>query len=101
MGHWRISDAPTPRRVERDGMGWSMKTNDVTWGEPEGGTLLERVQAHAAAEKRRLVYVAATRARDQPAIPKPTWSQAGDKYIHACLLAEPRAEWIHSLEPYV
>ncbi|MCX5746413.1 MAG: UvrD-helicase domain-containing protein [Proteobacteria bacterium] len=101
MGLWRPHDVPIPWRVDRDGAGWSMKTNDVTWEEPAGNALLARESAYAASERRRLVYVAATRARDLLVIPRPAWDQPTDKYIHATLLANARPDWIHELAPFV
>ncbi|MDQ3341051.1 MAG: UvrD-helicase domain-containing protein [Myxococcota bacterium] len=101
MGQWRSHESPTPWRVDRDGTGWSMKTNDVAWEEPVGGNRIEQDRLYGDAERRRLVYVAATRARDLLIIPKPTWDQPSDSYIHAALLADPNPAWVHSAEPFI
>ena len=60
-----------------------MKTNDVEWEEPVGGGMLERERQFASAEKRRLVYVAATRARDLLVIPNGAWNDDKEK-MRAC-----------------
>lgn len=101
MGQWRAHESPTPWRVDRDGTGWAMKTNDVSHEEPPDGGRLERERMYADAERRRLVYVAATRARDLLIIPKPTWQQASDAYIHARLLADPDPAWVLEVDPFV
>lgn len=101
MGLWRPYEAPAAWRVDRDGTGWAMKTNDVAWEEPRGGERIEQERRYAEAERRRLVYVAATRARDLLVIPKPAWEQEPDKYIHARLLANPDPTWVYTAETYV
>jgi ATP-dependent helicase/nuclease subunit A len=101
MGLWRSHDAPMSWQVDRDGTGWAMKTNDVSWEEPPNSGRLERERSYADAERRRLVYVAATRARDLLVIPKPTWFQEPGTYVHAQLLANASPELVHILEPYV
>lgn len=101
VGQWPPYNAPVPWLVGRDGDSWAMKTNDVQWEEPADGGVLAREKAHAASERRRLVYVAATRARDLLIVPHPTWDQAGAKYIHALLLEEGKSAWVHRAKPYV
>nr|MBA3461798.1 UvrD-helicase domain-containing protein [Deltaproteobacteria bacterium] len=101
MGQWRSHDSPAPWRVDRDGTGWAMKTNDLAHEEPSGGDRLEQERRYANAERRRVVYVAATRARDLLIIAKPAWPQDVDTYIHAQLLADPDPAIVHVAEPYV
>lgn len=101
MGLWRPYEAPAAWRVDRDGTGWAMKTNDVVWEEPQGEERIEQERRYAEAERRRLVYVAATRARDLLIIPKPAWPQDPDKYVHARLLANADAAWVYTAEPFV
>jgi len=55
--------------VERRGGAWAMAIDGLEWEEPEGAGLAEREQDFVAAERRRLVYVAATRARDLLVLP--------------------------------
>jgi ATP-dependent helicase/nuclease subunit A len=58
-----------PWFVERSGAAWAMSIDGLAWEEPDGGDLLAREKAFQAAERRRLVYVAATRARDLLVLP--------------------------------
>jgi ATP-dependent helicase/nuclease subunit A len=55
--------------VERNGGAWAMAIDGLEWEEPEGAGLAEREQDFVTAERRRLVYVAATRARDLLVLP--------------------------------
>jgi ATP-dependent exoDNAse (exonuclease V) beta subunit len=101
MGLWPSQDSTKPWQIDRDGNGWSLKTNDVAWEEPADAGRLERERRYADAERKRLVYVAATRARDLLIIPKPAWPQAPEKYIHAHLLADPDPALVHTVETFV
>jgi ATP-dependent exoDNAse (exonuclease V) beta subunit len=101
VGQWTRHDPPPPLAVDRSGAGWTVRTNDLTWEEPRGGGMLEREQRYANAERQRLVYVAATRARDLLIVPKPSWEQDGETFIHARLLDEARPEWVHQVATYV
>ncbi len=62
-------DLEAPWFVERTGAAWAMSLDGLDWEEPEESDLLDREQAYQAAERRRLVYVAATRARDLLVLP--------------------------------
>jgi len=101
MGQWNAHESTSPWRVDRDGAGWAMNTNDVRWEEPVGAGMLDKEKTFANAEKQRLVYVAATRARDLLVVPRPAWDQASDKYINARLLADVKEEWVRELDTYV
>jgi ATP-dependent helicase/nuclease subunit A len=75
---WRERHSHDAWRVERDGRGWAIRLDGLTWEEPAGLDLAERERLQREAERRRLVYVAATRARDLlviPAVgaPDPQW----------------------------
>lgn len=59
-----------PWFVERTGSAWAMRLDGLEWQEPEASDFLGREQAWHAAERRRLVYVAATRARDLLVLPR-------------------------------
>jgi len=59
----------SPWFVERSGAAWAMSIDGLAWEEPEGSDLLSREKAFHGAERRRLVYVAATRARDVLVLP--------------------------------
>jgi ATP-dependent helicase/nuclease subunit A len=56
--------------VERDGRGWAMRLDLLRWEEPAGLEIERRECALREAERKRLVYVAATRARDLLVIPR-------------------------------
>ena len=53
-----------PWFVDRAGEAWAMRLDGLEWQEPEGSAFLEQEESYQAAERRRLVYVAGTRARD-------------------------------------
>jgi len=55
--------------VERTGNEWALEIDGLSWQEPEGSGFLDREADYAAAERRRLVYVAATRARELLVVP--------------------------------
>jgi len=55
--------------VERTGSAWAMSLDGLDCEEPEGSDVLARELAFQAAERLRLVYVAATRARDILVLP--------------------------------
>ncbi|MGN6107976.1 MAG: UvrD-helicase domain-containing protein, partial [Kofleriaceae bacterium] len=56
--------------VERDGRGWALRLDGLRWGEPAGLEIVERERAMRSCERKRLVYVAVTRARDVLVIPE-------------------------------
>ena len=79
--------------VERTGSAWAMRLDQLDWAEPEESDFLDREQAYQDAERRRLVYVAATRARDLLVLPLTGGSQvtkalAGDEKAPAVVVHE-------------
>lgn len=66
--------------VDRSGARWALSVGGLAWSEPEGGGVAARERTFLDGERRRLVYVAATRARDLLLLPV-----AGDP---------PKASWI-------
>jgi ATP-dependent helicase/nuclease subunit A len=65
-------DARDERRcffVDRGGASWAIDVAGLAWEEPEGGGVAAREKRYLDAERRRLVYVAATRARDLLVLP--------------------------------
>jgi ATP-dependent exoDNAse (exonuclease V) beta subunit len=56
--------------VERDGRGWAMRLDLLQWEEPAGLEIADRERLLREAERKRLVYVAATRARDILVVPR-------------------------------
>ncbi len=57
-------------RIDRHGRGWQLALKGLTWEEPAGLDLKERELRYRHAERRRLIYVASTRARDLLILPK-------------------------------
>jgi ATP-dependent exoDNAse (exonuclease V) beta subunit len=70
--------------VDRDGRGWALRLDLVRWEEPAGLEIAERERDMRRAERKRLVYVAATRARDLLVIPK--IGSLDDRWIFGRLL---------------
>jgi ATP-dependent helicase/nuclease subunit A len=52
-----------------EGTAWAIDLAGLAWEEPAGAEILERERAFLDAERERLVYVAATRARDRLVVP--------------------------------
>jgi len=82
--------------VERDGRGWTLDLDGLRWEHPPGNELETRERAMREAERKRLVYVAATRARDLLIVPSVS-RQSGDTIFgrllgqnaHATLVVAP------------
>jgi len=60
-----------PWMVSRDGGSWALRLEQLQLNEPPGDDLSERHNCLRRAERRRLYYVAATRARDLLVLPLP------------------------------
>jgi ATP-dependent helicase/nuclease subunit A len=67
---WDTQLQPAPWRMERDGRGWMMGLATLSWEEPPTLSLRESEKRYLDAERRRVVYVAATRARDLLVVPR-------------------------------
>lgn len=85
--------------LARDGREWSIALDGLAFCHPPGSTLADREQAYADAEKRRLVYVAATRARDLLVLP--AFEGTGPGYVTGCLLDGDQHPTERRLAPYV
>ena len=98
-GQWAPPAGNAPWRMERDGRGWMMDLAGLTWEEPAGLGIRKTELDYQRAERERVAYVAATRARDLLVIPK-----AGDlkpgTYVCSDLLAEAPSHLVNELEPY-
>lgn len=75
---WNERTTYEPWTVERAGGGWAMRLDGLCWEEPEGLAVAEHEREMREAERKRLVYVAATRARDVLVLPdarprEPRW----------------------------
>jgi len=73
-----------PWTVERDGRGWALRLDMLKWEEPAGLEIAARERKMREAERKRLIYVAATRARDVLILPKV--GNADDRFIYTRLL---------------
>ncbi|MBI4564838.1 MAG: UvrD-helicase domain-containing protein [Planctomycetes bacterium] len=99
-GRWDTRPDSGAWRMERDGRGWMLDLAGLTWEEPTGLDLRQSERLYLDAERRRVVYVAATRARDLLVVPK-----AGDvppgRFVCGDLLADGPAQLTRTLEAYV
>ncbi len=71
-------DFPNACSIDRDGAAWALDLDGIEWEEPEDADVAGRELKYLDAERRRLVYVAATRARDLLVLPvagapRPDW----------------------------
>ena len=99
-GKWTPRVENAPWRTERDGRGWMIDLDGLTWEEPAGLGIIATEKNYQAAERERVAYVAATRARDLLIIPKAGTLVPGT-YVCSALLAQAPAHLVHELEPYV
>jgi ATP-dependent helicase/nuclease subunit A len=99
-GQWDTRLPDTPWRMERDARGWTMTLDGLKWEEPAGLALRQTERAYLDAERRRVVYVAATRARDLLVVPR-TGSPKTGKTICADLLAGADPTTMVALDTYV
>ena len=90
-GQWNARLQNAPWRMERDGRGWLLDLPTLQWEEPSGMGLRDTERRYLDAERERVVYVAATRARDLLVIPRAGALKAG-RFICGDLLdqAPPR-----------
>ncbi len=75
--------------VDRDGRGWAMRLDALQWNEPAELDTVDDERQLRAAERKRLVYVAATRARDILVVPKV--GSPDDGWIFGSLLGPTRS----------
>lgn len=87
-------------RVDRDGVGWAISLDGLAWEEaPPGSNLKQRDTEYANAEKKRLIYVGATRARDLLVFAK--IGKQAEGLVAAHLLGKDSLPYVHELETYV
>ncbi len=96
---WDAFLSQPPWRIERDGRGWAMTLDGLAWEEPPGLDLRGTERAYGRAERRRLVYVAATRARDLLVVPVTGAPRPGQS-IHADLIAGAPETAVRRLDVY-
>jgi ATP-dependent helicase/nuclease subunit A len=89
-------------RTAGDGDAWFLKIDGLQWEQPRDGGLLAREELLQNAERRRLVYVAATRARDVLVISTPRGKPGyAGQYIANELLADAPLPLVEDLAPYI
>src|SRR5262249_26009662 len=76
LGAWRMA---------RDERGWVVNLHGLKWEEPAGLALRDTEEAYLDAERQRVIYVAATRARDLLVVPK-AGPQDPKKFVCSALL---------------
>ena len=99
-GQWDARLQASPWRMERDGQGWMINLDKLMWEEPAGLGIRETEQQYLNAERRRIGYVAATRARDLLIIPK-AGSVSPGKFVCGDFLADAPATLFPTAEQYV
>jgi ATP-dependent helicase/nuclease subunit A len=100
QGRWAPPVGNAPWRMERDGRGWMMDLAGLTWEEPAGLGIRKTELDYQRAERERVAYVAATRARDLLIVPKAGELKPG-RFVCSDLLAEAPTHLVKELEPYV
>jgi len=84
--------------AERDGTAWALSLGGITWAEPENASIAEREKRFLDAERLRLIYVAATRARELLLLP--VAGEPDARWITGRLVAGAPANMVKTLEPY-
>jgi ATP-dependent helicase/nuclease subunit A len=96
---WDTRIQASPWRMERDRRGWMLALDGLAWEEPAGLGLRKSEASYLDAERKRVVYVAATRARDLLVLPR-AGASAAEKIICAALLADGPTNLVRELETY-
>ena len=99
-GRWDQRPESGPWRMDRDSKGWMMDLAELTWEEPAGIGIQETEKKYLDAERRRVVYVAATRARDLLIIPK-AGEVAPGRFICGDLLAGAPPHLVKEVPPFI
>lgn len=94
----RAQGEQSPWLVDRHGRGWSLALDRLAWDEPPNLGIRAIEKLYGDAERKRVAYVAATRARDLFVLPK----AGSPKPQHICgrLLAGSPAALVEELEIY-
>jgi ATP-dependent exoDNAse (exonuclease V) beta subunit len=98
-GKWDARLQPGPWLMERDGRGWTVNLHRFTWEEPAGLDIYKTEEKYLNAERRRIAYVAATRARDLLIVPK-AGSGAENKLICGDFLADVPGHLVETIDAY-
>ena len=99
-GQWNTRPESGAWRMEHVGCGWMLDLDGLTWEEPAGLGIRQTERAYLDWKRRRVVYVAARRARDLLIVPK-----AGDvapgRFVCGDLLAGAPERLTRTVEEYV
>jgi ATP-dependent exoDNAse (exonuclease V) beta subunit len=87
--------------VDRDGLSWVLSVGAVAVEQPPGAHLLDREKQLAEQERRRMYYVAATRARDLLAVPLPLTKGKARRYATHELAWEVDPTLVERFETFV
>jgi len=98
-GQWRPRLDVGAWRMERDRRGWLMNLDGLRWEEPAGLDLRDTEQRYLDAERRRVIYVATTRARDLLVVPH-AGTVAPGTYVCGDLRAESDPHLVWELPAY-
>ncbi|MFQ5667642.1 MAG: UvrD-helicase domain-containing protein, partial [Candidatus Binatia bacterium] len=85
-------------QVERDGHSWALSLGGVAIEHPAGARLLERERQFAEQERRRMYYVAATRARDLLVLPAPRTKGQPGRYATTALVGDDAGPQVERFE---
>jgi ATP-dependent helicase/nuclease subunit A len=86
-------DRTVPWFVSHTGEAWSISLDGLEWAEPEGDDVLARERSFLAAERRRLIYVAATRARDLLVLP--VAGALDEAFVADALVGDPKSPAVY------
>ena len=87
-------------RVERTGQGWALRLGTIAVEHDPARPLLERERQFGEHERRRLYYVAATRARDLLVLPLPQTKSEKLEYATRALAAGANEELVYALATF-
>jgi ATP-dependent helicase/nuclease subunit A len=99
-GRWDLRPESGAWRMDREGRGWMIDLAGLTWEEPAGLRIRQTERAYLDAERRRVVYVAATRARDLLIVPKAGAVSPG-RFVCGDLLDGAPAELVCAVGRYI
>jgi len=94
---WRVARAG----AGQGGAGWALGLRHLAWDEPEGSGLKETEKDYANAERRRVLYVAHTRARDLLVAAKPLTASRPGGQVWFHVLEDTPAALVEELAEYM
>jgi ATP-dependent helicase/nuclease subunit A len=98
---WNTRSSQGAWRMDRHERGWQMNLDGLRWAEePSGLDLAATEKVYLDAERQRVIYVAATRARDLLVVPR-AGPQATGRLVCSDLLAGADRALVREMEPYV